>query len=279
MKHPIYPCIWFNSQSKEAATFYCSLFSNSKIVADTPMVTTFELAGELFMGLNGGPVFQINPSISMFVNCASGEEVEMLNDKLTKGGSSLMALGEYPWSKKYAWVKDKFGLTWQLMLNDVSEETPKITPLFLFSNKQFGRAKQAIQFYTSIFPNSNIGDLQLYGTDDAQVEGNLKFGEFTLNKKSFAAMDGPGNHNFEFNEGLSFVVNCDTQKEIDYYWGKLTEGGQESNCGWLKDKFGVSWQVVPTVLGKLMQDKEKAPRVMEAFLKMKKFDIAKLLNA
>lgn len=130
MKHPIYPCIWFNSQSKEAATFYCSLFSHSKIVADTPMVTTFELAGELFMGLNGGPVFQINPSISMFVNCASSEEVEMLNDKLTKGGSSLMALGEYPWSKKYAWVKDKFGLTWQLMLNDVSEETPKITPLF-----------------------------------------------------------------------------------------------------------------------------------------------------
>lgn len=279
MKHPIYPCIWFNSQSKETATFYCSLFSNSKIVADTPMVTTFELAGELFMGLNGGPVFQINPSISMFVNCASSEEVEMLNDKLTKGGSSLMALGEYPWSKKYAWVKDKFGLTWQLMLNDVSEETTKITPLFLFSNKQFGRAKQAIQFYTSIFPNSNIGDLQLYGTDDAQVEGNLKFGEFILNKKSFAAMDGPGNHNFEFNEGLSFVVNCDTQEEIDYYWGKLTEGGQESNCGWLKDKFGVSWQVVPTVLGKLMQDKEKAPRVMEAFLKMKKFDIAKLLNA
>lgn len=92
-------------------------------------------------------------------------------------------------------------------------------------------------------------------------------------------MDGPGNHNFEFNEGLSFVVNCDTQEEIDYYWSKLTEGGQESNCGWLKDKFGVSWQIVPTVLGKLMQDKEKAQRVMEAFLKMKKFDIAKLLNA
>jgi len=279
MKHIIYPCIWFNSQSKEAATFYCSLFSNSKIVADTPMVTTFELAGELFMGLNGGPVFQINPSISMFVNCSSSEEVEMLNAKLTKEGSSLMAVGEYPWSKKYAWVKDKFGLTWQLMLNEVPAGTPKITPLFLFSNKQFGRAKQAIQFYTSIFPNSKTLDLQLYGTDDAQVEGNLKFGNFTLNNKLFAAMDGPGNHNFEFNEGLSFVVNCDTQEEIDFYWGKLTEGGLESNCGWLKDKFGVSWQIVPTMLGKLMQDKEKAPRVMQAFMKMKKFDIEKLLNA
>jgi predicted 3-demethylubiquinone-9 3-methyltransferase (glyoxalase superfamily) len=137
MMNPIYPCLWFDGQAKAAAEFYCSLFPNSKITADTPMVVTFELNGRKLMGLNGGP-------------------------------------------------------------------------------------------------------------------------------------------QFKFNEAVSFVVECETQEEIDFYWSKLTEGGQESMCGWLKDKFGVSWQIVPTILGKLMSDPEKAPRVMQAFLKMKKFDIAAL---
>ena len=137
---PIYPCLWFNGQAKEAATFYCSVFNSSRLLADTPMVVTFELNGKKFMALNGGPQFQ-------------------------------------------------------------------------------------------------------------------------------------------FNEAVSFVVECETQEEIDDYWNKLTEGGQENACGWLKDKFGVSWQIVPAVLGKLMTDPEKAPRVFKAFQNMKKFDIETLLKA
>jgi predicted 3-demethylubiquinone-9 3-methyltransferase (glyoxalase superfamily) len=92
-------------------------------------------------------------------------------------------------------------------------------------------------------------------------------------------MDGPGEHAFAFNEAVSFVVDCKDQEEIDYYWNKLTEGGQESQCGWLKDQFGISWQIVPAILGKLMSDPEKAPRVMQAFMQMKKFDIEKLIQA
>ncbi len=281
MKNSIYPCLWFDGQAKVAAEFYCSLFGNTKIVTTNSMVTTFEMEGKLFMGLNGGPMFKINPSISLIVTCVSEHEIETLNAKLSDGGSALMPLGEYPWSKRYAWIKDKFGMTWQLMLGELTAGVPKIHPVFLFSNKQFGKAKEAMETYAKIFPNSKVHDLQLYGAEEvpAQAAGNVKFGHFTLNNEVFAAMDGPGNHEFDFNEGLSIVVNCDTQEEIDYYWNKLTEGGQESQCGWLKDKFGVSWQIVPSILGKLMSDPDRAPRVIQAFMKMKKFDIKTLVNA
>ena len=140
MKNPICNCLWFDGQAKAAATFYCSIFDNSKITVDTPMVVNFELDGKKFMGLNGGP-------------------------------------------------------------------------------------------------------------------------------------------QFKFNEAISLVVDCETQSEIDYYWSKLTEDGEEGQCGWLKDKFGVSWQIVPTILGSLMTDPTKTQRVMQAFMQMKKFDIETLKNA
>jgi len=140
MKNPIHPCLWFNSNAFEAAEFYCSIFTNSKITNNTPMVVNFELNGQQFMGLNGGP-------------------------------------------------------------------------------------------------------------------------------------------HFTFNEAVSFVVECDTQEEIDYFWNKLTVGGSESMCGWLKDKYGVSWQIVPRILGQLMADANRSQRVVQAFMKMKKFDIDTLLKA
>ena len=140
MKSPIYNCLWFDGQAKAAATFYCSIFDNSKITVDTPMVVNFELDDKKFMALNGGP-------------------------------------------------------------------------------------------------------------------------------------------QFKFNEAISLVVDCETQSEIDYYWSKLTEDGEEGQCGWLKDKFGVSWQIVPTILGSLMTDPTKTQRVMQAFMQMKKFDIETLKNA
>ena len=140
MKNEMYPCLWFDGNAKEAADYYCSVFKNSKITQDTPMVVMFELNGKKFMGLNGGP-------------------------------------------------------------------------------------------------------------------------------------------QFKFNESVSFVVNCDTQEEIDYYWNTLTKGGEESMCGWLKDRYGLSWQIVPSNIGKLMSDPGRAPRVMDAVLKMKKLNIAQLENA
>src|SRR3954471_24285829 len=119
MKNAIYPCLWFDGNAKAAALFYCSIFNHSKIIDDNPMVVRFEIEGKLIMGLNGGPMFKINPSISLFVNCENDEEIERLYSKLTEGGSAMMPLDEYPWSKKYAWVIDQFGMTWQLMLTEL----------------------------------------------------------------------------------------------------------------------------------------------------------------
>ncbi len=145
---------------------------------------------------------------------------------------------------------------------------PKITPFLWFD----GRAKEAINFYTSIFKNSKIGIQNRFGE-------TVSSGTFQLDGQEFIAFDG--GPMFKFNEAISLFVNCDTQEEIDEYWNKLTDGGKESQCGWLKDKFGLSWQVVPEQLGQLLSDpdKEKAGRTMNCMLKMKKLDIAKLEEA
>ena len=278
MTNQIYPCLWFDGNAKAAAEFYCSLFKNSKITVDTPMVVSFELNGKKFMGLNGGPHFKFTPAISFFVLCESIAETNELWNKLIDGGSALMSIDKYPWSERYGWVKDKFGLTWQVSVVNKEGDKQKITASMLFTGNKFGKAEEAVNFYTSVFNNSATDLLIHYPDGDANA-GKVMYSEFNLNKHGLIAMDGPGDHAYTFNEAVSFVVSCDTQEEIDYFWNKLTEGGAESMCGWLKDKFGVSWQIVPTVLGKLMTDPEKAPRVMQAFMQMKKFDIEKLLKA
>jgi predicted 3-demethylubiquinone-9 3-methyltransferase (glyoxalase superfamily) len=158
----------------------------------------------------------------------------------------------------------------------------KITPFLWFDNQ----AEEAVRFYTSIFKNSKVGKILRYGEEAAKVSqsgrpaGSALTIEFEIEGQKFTALNGgPA---FKFNESISFVVNCDTQKEVDYFWEKLTaDGGQESQCSWLKDKFGVSWQVVPTVLIEMLGDKdsEKAERVMKAMLQMQKIDIKTLKEA
>lgn len=152
----------------------------------------------------------------------------------------------------------------------------KITPFLWFDNQ----AEEAAQFYTSIFKNSKILHISRYGDGGPGPKGSVMVVNFQLAGQEFTALNG--GPRFTFSEAFSFVVNCDTQQEIDDYWSKLTSGGgAESMCGWLKDKFGFSWQIVPIQLGKLMGDKDpqKANRVMQALLKMKKLDIAKLTAA
>lgn len=276
MTNQIHPCLWFDSQAKAAADLYCSLFNNSRITADTPMVVTFELNGNKFMGLNGGPQFKINPSISVFVVCESLEETNKLWEKLIEGGKTLMPIDKYDWSERYGWLQDRFGLTWQISFNKDNKE--KIRPCMLFTANHFGMAEEAIRFYSSVFDHSLI-ELMMHYPEDDQNAGKVLYCEFSLNHQKMIAMDGPGVHDYTFNEGVSFVVECKTQQEIDHYWSQLTKGGEEGMCGWLKDKFGVSWQVVPEIIGKLMTDPEKAPGVTKAFLKMKKLDIETLLNA
>ncbi|WP_276360346.1 VOC family protein [Daejeonella sp. H1SJ63] len=278
MTNLIHPCLWFDGQAKAAAELYCSLFKNSAISTDTPMVVTFELEGNKFMGLNGGPQFKINPSISVFVVCQSPEETNHLWEKLIDGGKALIPIGKYDWSERYGWLQDRFGLTWQISLISDAPVKQKIRSSMLFTGDKFGMAESVINFYTSVFDHSST-ELLMHYPEGSENAGKVLYSEFKLDHQNMIAMDGPGVHDYTFNEGVSFVVECESQKEIDYYWNRLTEGGQESMCGWLKDKFGVSWQIVPAVLGKLMSDPLKAPNVIQAFLKMKKFDIETLLNA
>jgi predicted 3-demethylubiquinone-9 3-methyltransferase (glyoxalase superfamily) len=279
MENQIYPCLWFDGNAKVAAEFYCSVFVNSKITSDNPIVVVFLSSGQKFMCLNGGSEYKPNPSISFYVICETINEIETAWNKLLDGGNVLMPLDKYDWSEKYGWVQDKFGISWQLTFGKFQDVGQKFTPTLMFTNKQAGRAEEAIRFYTSVFDNSSIGGILKYTAGENDVLGYVKHAQFKLGQQVFMAMDSSLTHDFNFNEAISLVVECDTQKEIDLYWEKLGMEGEEGQCGWLKDKFGVSWQVVPSILGKLMNDPEKAPRVMKAFMKMKKFEIEKLVNA
>ncbi|MBI1805502.1 MAG: VOC family protein [Ignavibacteria bacterium] len=152
----------------------------------------------------------------------------------------------------------------------------KITPFLWFDNQ----AEEAVNFYISIFKNdSKILGMSRYGEAGPGPKGTVMVAKFQLFGEEFLALNG--GPMFKFTEAISLVVNCETQEEVDEYWEKLSQGGQKSQCGWLKDKFGLSWQIVPTVLGKLMQDKDpnKSKRVMEAMLKMTKIEINKLQRA
>jgi predicted 3-demethylubiquinone-9 3-methyltransferase (glyoxalase superfamily) len=148
----------------------------------------------------------------------------------------------------------------------------KLIPCLWFD----GRAEEAANYYVSVFKNSKIGKIAYYGDSGPMEKGTVMTIIFQLNGQEFMAING-GPH-FTFTPAISFIVNCENQEEVDFMWDKLSEGGAEENCGWVKDKFGVSWQIVPTVLEKLMSssDSEKSNRVMQALLKMNKLDIAKL---
>jgi predicted 3-demethylubiquinone-9 3-methyltransferase (glyoxalase superfamily) len=151
----------------------------------------------------------------------------------------------------------------------------RITPFLWFDNN----AEEAVQFYTSIFKNSKVLETARYGEGGPGPKGSIMTMKFKLNGQEFIALNG-GPH-FKFNESISFVVDCETQEEVDDYWEKLTAGGKEIQCGWLKDKYGLSWQIVPMILGQLMSDKDpkKSKRVVQAMLKMVKIDIEGLKRA
>ncbi len=286
----IIPHLWFDKEAKEATAFYTSLFPNSKIksiatIPDTPSgdadMVTFDLAGQSFMAISAGPYFKLNPSISLFVVFDNEKEIDALWTKLIKDGKALMAYDTYPWAKKYGWLKDKYGLSWQLSMSENHKMGQKITPLLMFTKDKAGKTKDAISFYASIFPDSKIEMMVPYEKGEGDKEGFIKHSRFTLLGQNFMAMDSSGPHEFTFNEAISFVVSCDTQEEIDYYWGKLSAVPESEQCGWLKDKYGVSWQIVPSIMNEMMTsgDKEKIARVTQAFLKMKKFDIEALKRA
>ena len=293
----IIPHLWFDNQAEEAAKFYTSLFDDSSVgriaryteegqeihgqPAGSVVTVEFEIAGSSMIALNGGPNFSFNPSISFFVVCETEPEIDALWNALSEGGGALMPLQKYDWSEKYGWVGDRFGVTWQLSLGNLSDVGQKITPSLLFVGDQHGRAEEAVKFYTSVFKNSDIAGILRYGPGEDDAEGTVKHAQFTLDGEVFMAMDSGYDHGFAFNEAISLLIQCEDQQEVDYFWNRLTQGGEIQQCGWLKDKFGVSWQVSPRELGDMIHDPDesKVARVTRAFLQMKKFDLKALRAA
>jgi predicted 3-demethylubiquinone-9 3-methyltransferase (glyoxalase superfamily) len=286
----IIPCLWFDNQAEEAMMFYMSIFKNSKVISMTRygeagprpkgmvMTTTFQLEGLEFMALNGGPEFTITPDISFFVDCKTKDEVDEVWKKLSEGGMVLMELDQYPFSEKFGWVQDKFGVSWQINLANTRR---KITPFLMFVREVHGKAEEAMNLYTSVFKNSSIAKIERYRAGEEEPEGTVKHATFLLSGQEFMAIDSGREHPHTFTEAVSLFVNCATQGEVDELWEKLSEGGEKGQCGWLKDKYRVSWQIVPTVLGELLNDPDpaKSQRVMKAMLQMKKIDINTLKQA
>jgi predicted 3-demethylubiquinone-9 3-methyltransferase (glyoxalase superfamily) len=299
LKSPIIPHLWFDKEAKEAADFYCSLFPGSSItnltvLHNTPSgdcdIVSFQLAGQPFMAISAGPIFKFNPSISFFLNFDPSKDrdarknLDIVWEKMSQGGTPLMPLDKYPFSEHYGWIQDKYGLSWQLILTNPSgEERPFIAPSLLFVKGVCGRAEAAIDFYLSVFKNKSRKGIEArYPRGmEPDKEGTLMFADFMIENQWFAAMDSAQEHNFAFNEAISFMISCDTQAEIDYYWQKLSAVPEAEQCGWLKDKFGISWQITPAAMQEMMKrgTREQIARLTQAFLPMKKFDIAALQKA
>ena len=293
----IIPHLWFDTQAKEAAAFYASVFPDSNVtnvgvIKDTPSgdcdVVSFEVMGTSFQAISAGPLFQINPSISFMVNldpskdAGARERIDEIWEKLIEGGRALMPLDAYPFSKRYGWVEDKYGVSWQLILTDPEgEDRPPVIPSLLFTQDKAGKAEEATDYYLSIFKDAKRGAIARYPAGmEPEKEGTIMFTDFTLAGQWFTAMDSARQHAFTFTEGVSLIVECDTQEEIDYYWEKLSAVPEAEQCGWIKDRFGVSWQITPADMERFMQgDPEGVKRATQAMLGMKKIDMAALKAA
>jgi predicted 3-demethylubiquinone-9 3-methyltransferase (glyoxalase superfamily) len=303
----IIPHLWFDTQAVEAAEFYVSAFGKGSrvthkgVIKDTPSgdcdIVSFDLRGFSFMGISAGPHFTLNPTISFMLNFDPSEnkdarkDLDALWEKLSDGGKALMPLDKYPFSEHYGWIQDKFGISWQLILTKPEgEPRPFIIPSMMFTGDMTGKAGEAIDFWVSVFkdaPSTSSGQAKRGMTAEyppgasPEKDAKIMFAEFMLEGQWFTAMDSGHMHTFGFNEAVSLLVQCKDQKEVDYYWEKLSAVPEAEQCGWLKDKYGVSWQINPKAMDDMLKNgsEEQVSRIIKAFLKMKKFDIAALEKA
>ncbi len=292
----IVPSLWFDHVAAEAAEFYTTVFSYSRVThtqhypldglpdwqaeyAGQVLTVEFEIGAYRLVAINAGAEFRINPSVSFLlnfdpaVNAAAREHLNELWGRLSEGGRELMPLAEYPFSRHYGWLVDRYGVSWQLALSDPgAEPRPFVVPSLLFGDVAQNRAGEAIDFYTSLF-EGRTGTLAPYpeATGPARA-GSLQFGEFEVLGQWFAAMDSGVEQDFTFNPGVSLILECADQAELDRYWEQLSAVREAEQCGWCVDRFGLSWQVVPAHLAELLA----APGAYARLLEMKKIDIAAL---
>lgn len=298
MAQKIVPNLWCQYNAREVADFYLAAFPGARIVggstypesveagladfqesfAGKDLTIDIELYDYRFTLINAGSEFSPTPAISFFVNFdpsrdeQAREHLEKLWEKLLDGGKALMPLQEYPFSKYYGWVQDKFGVSWQLILtNPYGEPRPMIVPSLMFVNEKAGTAERAMEHYIATFPDSRLGTVARHEAAMAPVkQGDIMFADFALTGEWFAAMDAPMQHDFDFTEGISLAVSCEDQVEIDRLWAALSAHPENEQCGWCKDEFGVSWQIVPENIEELMQK----PDAFKTMMGQKKIVIA-----
>ena len=287
----IVPHLWFDTQAVEAANWYVSIFEHSRILHVSSLEGTpsgrvdtveFELDGVEFSAISAGPYFELNASVSLMVTCRSAEEVDRLYAHLSQGATELMPLGEYPFSKRYVWLADRYGVNWQLTCFETDEIAQKIRPNLLFAGSACGKVEEALAFYQRVFPGAQLGYVNHYTPGEAEdPRAKINYAELTLFGFQFVLMDHGAGGDEAFNEAFSFMVLCEDQAEIDAYWNALSAVPEAEQCGWLKDRFGLSWQIVPAEMADVLASlsDEAKMRYTEAFLQMKKLDIAALRQA
>lgn len=293
----IVPCLWFDDQAEVAASFYAATFPGGRVDAvvryprsgtnpankppGSVLTVDVTVAGQSFTALNGGPSLRPNPSISFHVRLPDGAAVDALHAPLSEGGMELMPLGDYPWSSRYAWVQDRFGVSWQLMA-DPDATRPTVVPALMFAGPHHGRARDAVAAYVDAFPASRVHQVEAFGEGEGGEVGTVKQASFELLGQPLVAMDGGTGHAFGFDEGVSLQVMCADQAEVDRFAGALAaDGGEEGPCGWVRDRFGVWWQVVPEAVAAWLASEDEAARdrVFHALLEMRRLDVAALERA
>jgi predicted 3-demethylubiquinone-9 3-methyltransferase (glyoxalase superfamily) len=251
--------------------------------AGKELVVDVDMQGYLVRLINAGNEFRPNPSISFIVSvdarhmggddAAARAEIDRMWSSLSADGEIRMPLQSYPHSAHYGWVEDKFGVNWQLMLADpAGAEQAPVLPNLMFTGSE-PRAQEAIGMYTELFPDAEPGVMLEYPPGAAEWAGirpALMFGDFAVAGQRLTAMDGGPDHDFTFTPGVSLQVDCADQAEIDRLWEGLSAVPEAEQCGWLVDRFGVSWQIVPATMDELMQ----RPGAYQKMLNMKKLVIA-----
>lgn len=289
----ITPFFWFDKNAEEAMNFYVSVFKNSKILsidrypedetidehfkgmAGKVLTGVVEIDGFQMMTLDGGDIFTINPAISLFCSFKTQEEADSVWEELAGGGEVMMEYQEYPWAPRYGWLNDRFGVSWQISVAQPGTETNQtITPQLMFTQDGAGKVHEALEYYTSVFEDSGIDMIAEYEEGEGDTPGLIKHARFHLGGNNFLAMESTGPHKFKFNEAVSLLVTCKDQAEIDYLWSKLSFVPESEQCGWCKDKYGVSWQIIPENFAELMRG---SPEATKAMMQMKKIIIKDLV--
>lgn len=278
----ITPFLWYDNSAEEAMTLYASLLENSEVsnvsrmpneMSDEPgkvQMVSATLAGRDVQAMNAGPGDPHTPSASLFVGCETVEQVDRLWEGLSEDGMALMPLDAYPFSERFGWVQDRYGVSWQISLTG---QPQSLTPFLMLTGDNVGKAEEAVGFYTSTFPDSGVDNVA------KNDKGHVTMASFRLLGEPFILNESDFDHGFTFSDAFSLFVSCESQDEVDSLWETLTaDGGEPVQCGWLKDRYGVSWQVIPERLMELMADPdpEKASRVARVMLQMVKIDIAGL---